>query len=909
MLARARLLSRLSPAIEEELLLSPSREGDSDALLCSDQRALCDVACAAAAVLSELEKLERESKTKSASMSSMSSMSSSSSRSSSSSSTGNEGEEEEDNELALWSMGDAAADDATARKGNGDGRGGEEQKAEDDGEDLALFSTSARSLFASAAAAAAPLPLQPPALARLGRALVDSGELQRLADDARSGGLDNSGGGASGALFDAVARGAAALGKGGVSPSSSFSAGDHLPLRPADVLNLAWVMGKAVEASRRAAANSSADAVSTMTGRRLSSPSAVATRAALAAAGASALGALASSAIVDAAPRADAAAVASAAWALAIARSADDDGVTGSSSSSSSSASFSSSSSLALPAPPAAATARALDALAARCAELAPTAPARWTAATLWALARARHRHAPAFEAAAAALDDKEDENSSSSFRPLAPAVAATLALAFARAGAFTSENCRLFLDGIAADAQELADATTSNNSSSSSSHSSPSAVLDARAAANLAFGLAAAGRLPARLHSSLATIVAFAGEAGGASKAATAAELGQIHVAGVAVRARGALTAPAASSLATKKPSPPPPPPPVDFDSFMRSLFDAGRAERAAAACWGAGAPLGAAKVTRSQSEMVSAVSSLLLPASTSAAPSASRKKQRREKPPPPCHPSLVPEHRAAGLAAVDAALPASKVAIEFDGPSHFFANAPSSPVGGTRFKRALLKSQGWTVVSIPHTHWSQLSSDAQRNAYAAVALGRHSAARAALSPAAVAATRAALGGGRGRGGDAEAAPAAKPPSSSSSSSSRLADALWQSFEAMREEYELVQGEGDDGGEARTARGNGAAGGREVEKKSLPPQPRPPPPPPPAAATEEQMAKRLAALRIRQGRLGVGKGGGSSAASAALAIRKAAAVAAAAAAAAEEKRRAENNEEEAADTSTTNPE
>jgi len=423
--------------------------------------------------------------------------------------------------------------------------------------------------------------------------------------------------------------------------------------------------------------------------------------------------------------------------------------------------------------------------------------------------------------------------------------------------------------------------------------------LFDARAAANLAFGLAAAGRLPARLHSSLAAIVAGGG--GGKQGPATAAELGQIHVAGVALRARGAMAAAPKAAAAGKTPAHPPP---LDFDSFMRSLFDAGRAERAAAACWGAGAPLGAARVTRSQRELVAAVSALL--------PAAAARE-------------LVPEHRAAGLAAVDAALPASKVAIEFDGPSHFFANAPASPVGGTRFKRALLRSQGWTVVSVPSSHWAQLGSDEQRTAYAAVALGRHAAAGEALCPAAVAAARAALGGGGGRGGRGAAgagagrapAAAARPKPSSSSSSKRLADALWGSFEAMREEYERVQGDDNGGGDGMSERGNAGGEAEDGEEKELPPPPAaaaaaapppPPSPPPPAiAATAEQMAKRLAALRIRQGRLG----GGGSAASAALAIRKAAAVAAAsAAAAAAEKRKRDGEEGPPMSTNTTtNPE
>jgi hypothetical protein len=65
-----------------------------------------------------------------------------------------------------------------------------------------------------------------------------------------------------------------------------------------------------------------------------------------------------------------------------------------------------------------------------------------------------------------------------------------------------------------------------------------------------------------------------------------------------------------------------------------------------------------------------------------------------------------------------VDAALPAYKLAIEADGPTHFATNT-FRPLGHTLLKRRLLKQLGWKVVNIPLFEWATLSEDKEREEY----------------------------------------------------------------------------------------------------------------------------------------------------------------------------------------------
>lgn len=49
--------------------------------------------------------------------------------------------------------------------------------------------------------------------------------------------------------------------------------------------------------------------------------------------------------------------------------------------------------------------------------------------------------------------------------------------------------------------------------------------------------------------------------------------------------------------------------------------------------------------------------------------------------------------------LFSVDIALRGRKVAIEVDGPSHFFANKPTERMGADKLREQYLVDKGWTV------------------------------------------------------------------------------------------------------------------------------------------------------------------------------------------------------------------
>jgi hypothetical protein len=61
--------------------------------------------------------------------------------------------------------------------------------------------------------------------------------------------------------------------------------------------------------------------------------------------------------------------------------------------------------------------------------------------------------------------------------------------------------------------------------------------------------------------------------------------------------------------------------------------------------------------------------------------------------------------------------------VVVEVDGPRHFCRSVQSTPnqraLGGTLYKRRLLESQGWKVVTVPYYEWLALDDDqhAQKN------------------------------------------------------------------------------------------------------------------------------------------------------------------------------------------------
>jgi hypothetical protein len=69
-------------------------------------------------------------------------------------------------------------------------------------------------------------------------------------------------------------------------------------------------------------------------------------------------------------------------------------------------------------------------------------------------------------------------------------------------------------------------------------------------------------------------------------------------------------------------------------------------------------------------------------------------------------------------GLYSIDLAIVDRRIALEFDGPSHFTRNT-LEPLGHTRLRDRLLSAMGWHVVSIPFFEWDRLHQTEQRDAY----------------------------------------------------------------------------------------------------------------------------------------------------------------------------------------------
>jgi len=69
-----------------------------------------------------------------------------------------------------------------------------------------------------------------------------------------------------------------------------------------------------------------------------------------------------------------------------------------------------------------------------------------------------------------------------------------------------------------------------------------------------------------------------------------------------------------------------------------------------------------------------------------------------------------------------LDMAKPATKRAIEVDGPSHFAKNTASTTYvenGATRFKSRLLRRLGWDVVCVPFNEGDRLQTPVEQDAY----------------------------------------------------------------------------------------------------------------------------------------------------------------------------------------------
>jgi hypothetical protein len=76
-----------------------------------------------------------------------------------------------------------------------------------------------------------------------------------------------------------------------------------------------------------------------------------------------------------------------------------------------------------------------------------------------------------------------------------------------------------------------------------------------------------------------------------------------------------------------------------------------------------------------------------------------------------------------------IDVALPAQKVALEADGPTHFTINRLPSKrlLGASLLKRRLLSKLGWTVVSVPYYEWPGKLGVQEQVEYLSQLLKRH--------------------------------------------------------------------------------------------------------------------------------------------------------------------------------------
>ena len=71
-----------------------------------------------------------------------------------------------------------------------------------------------------------------------------------------------------------------------------------------------------------------------------------------------------------------------------------------------------------------------------------------------------------------------------------------------------------------------------------------------------------------------------------------------------------------------------------------------------------------------------------------------------------------------ADGLFSIDLAVVDRRIAIEYDGPSHFTMNT-LEPLGHTRLRDRLLSAMGWQVVSVPFFEWDKLQRPEQMDSY----------------------------------------------------------------------------------------------------------------------------------------------------------------------------------------------
>ena len=58
-------------------------------------------------------------------------------------------------------------------------------------------------------------------------------------------------------------------------------------------------------------------------------------------------------------------------------------------------------------------------------------------------------------------------------------------------------------------------------------------------------------------------------------------------------------------------------------------------------------------------------------------------------------------------------------RVAVEFDGPRHYFRNEKRLPTGGRTLKVRLLRALGWRVLHVPYFDWARLPDEKARQNY----------------------------------------------------------------------------------------------------------------------------------------------------------------------------------------------
>ncbi len=87
-----------------------------------------------------------------------------------------------------------------------------------------------------------------------------------------------------------------------------------------------------------------------------------------------------------------------------------------------------------------------------------------------------------------------------------------------------------------------------------------------------------------------------------------------------------------------------------------------------------------------------------------------------------------------ADGMFSIDLAIVDRRIAIEYDGPSHFSVNT-LEPLGHTRLRNRLLSAMGWRVVSIPFFEWDKLQRPEQMDSYVEHRVHREGPARLPMS------------------------------------------------------------------------------------------------------------------------------------------------------------------------------